>query len=102
MAEPHLEHQNVKIKQLIDDYRMGRIVIPEFQRDYVWKKGKAPSNPVPLLLRPQLRFARECEGRPVKSKTGTKTKPKTTADSRSYCIQGPLLILLRPRQAPRR
>ena len=42
MPEPHLEHQNVKIKQLIDDYRMGRIVIPEFQRDYVWKKSKAP------------------------------------------------------------
>src|ERR1017187_8452689 len=42
MAEPHLEHQNVKIKQLIDDYRMGRIVIPEFQREYVWKRSKAP------------------------------------------------------------
>jgi hypothetical protein len=42
MTEPRLEHQNVKIKQLIDDYRMGRIVIPEFQRDYVWKKSKAP------------------------------------------------------------
>jgi hypothetical protein len=42
MAEPHLEHQSVKIKQLIEDYRMGHIVIPEFQRDYVWKKNKAP------------------------------------------------------------
>jgi hypothetical protein len=42
MAEPHLEHQNVKIKQLIDDYRMGRVVIPEFQREYVWKRSKAP------------------------------------------------------------
>jgi uncharacterized protein with ParB-like and HNH nuclease domain len=42
MPEPHLEHQNVKVRQLIDDYRMGRIVIPEFQRDYVWKKSKAP------------------------------------------------------------
>src|SRR5713226_8619957 len=42
MTEPHLEHQNIKIKQLIDDYRMGRIVIPEFQREYVWKKSKAP------------------------------------------------------------
>jgi hypothetical protein len=42
MTEPRLEHQNVKIKQLIDDYRSGRIVIPEFQRDYVWKKSKAP------------------------------------------------------------
>ena len=42
MAEPRLEHQNIKIKQLIEDYRMGRIVIPEFQREYVWKKSKAP------------------------------------------------------------
>ena len=42
MPEPRLEHQNVKVRQLIDDYRSGRIVIPEFQRDYVWKKSKAP------------------------------------------------------------
>lgn len=42
MSEPRLEHQKVKVKQLIDDYRSGRIVIPEFQRDYVWKKSKAP------------------------------------------------------------
>jgi hypothetical protein len=42
MAQPRLEHQNVKVKQLIDDYRSGRIVIPEFQREYVWKKSKAP------------------------------------------------------------
>jgi hypothetical protein len=42
MAEPRLEHQTIKIKQLIEDYRMGRVVIPEFQREYVWKKNKAP------------------------------------------------------------
>ncbi len=42
MSEPRLEHQTVKVKQLIDDYRSGCIVIPEFQRDYVWKKSKAP------------------------------------------------------------
>jgi hypothetical protein len=41
-TEPRLEHQTVKVRQLIDDYRLGRIVIPEFQRDYVWKKSKAP------------------------------------------------------------
>ena len=41
-TEPRLEHQTVKVKQLIDDYRFGRVVIPEFQRDYVWKKSKAP------------------------------------------------------------
>lgn len=42
MTEARLECQNIKVKQLIDDYRSGRIVIPEFQRDYVWKKSKAP------------------------------------------------------------
>jgi len=41
-TEPRLEHQTVKVKQLIDDYRLGRLVIPEFQREYVWKKSKAP------------------------------------------------------------
>src|SRR6266478_6388811 len=42
MTEPRLEHQVVKIKQLVEDYRAGRIVIPEFQREYVWKKSRAP------------------------------------------------------------
>ncbi len=41
-TEPRLEHQNYKIKQLVEDYRTGRIVIPEFQREYVWRRGKAP------------------------------------------------------------
>lgn len=42
MPEARLENQVIKVKQLIDDYRLGRIVIPEFQRDYVWRRGKAP------------------------------------------------------------
>ncbi|MGD9646530.1 MAG: DUF262 domain-containing protein [Pirellulales bacterium] len=42
MTESRLEHQTVKVRDLVEDYRMGRIVIPEFQRDYVWKKSKAP------------------------------------------------------------
>lgn len=42
VTEPRLEHQTIKIRQLIDDYRGGRIVIPEFQREYVWRRGKAP------------------------------------------------------------
>ncbi len=40
-SEPHLEHQTLPIKQLVEDYRTGRIVIPEFQREYVWRPGKA-------------------------------------------------------------
>jgi hypothetical protein len=42
MPEARLELQTVKAKQLVDEYRSGRIVIPEFQREYVWKKNKAP------------------------------------------------------------
>jgi hypothetical protein len=42
MTEPHLKLENVKVKQLVADYRSGLIVIPEFQRDYVWRKSKAP------------------------------------------------------------
>lgn len=40
--QPRLEHQTIKIKQLVDDYRAGRTVIPEFQREYVWKPKRAP------------------------------------------------------------
>ncbi len=40
--EPSLKPENIKIKQLVSDYRIGRIVIPEFQRQYVWKPAKAP------------------------------------------------------------
>ena len=41
-TEPRLEHQTFKVRQLVEDYRAGRIVIPEFQREYVWKRSKAP------------------------------------------------------------
>lgn len=40
--EPRLEHKTVKVKQLVESYRGGRIVIPEFQREYVWRRSKAP------------------------------------------------------------
>jgi hypothetical protein len=42
MIESRLAHNTTTVKQLIDDYRAGRIVIPEFQREYVWRRGKAP------------------------------------------------------------
>jgi len=42
MSEDHLKHETIKVKQLVTDYGSGHIVIPEFQRDYVWKKSKAP------------------------------------------------------------
>ncbi len=42
MTQPHLKLENIKVKQLIGDYRAGHIVIPEFQREYVWRKSKAP------------------------------------------------------------
>jgi hypothetical protein len=42
MLEPQLEHSVIKIRQLIENYRAGQIVIPEFQREYVWKPNRAP------------------------------------------------------------
>jgi hypothetical protein len=41
-SEPRLEHQTFTIRQLVEDYRAGKIVIPEFQREYVWQRSKAP------------------------------------------------------------
>lgn len=38
-----LEHKTYSIDELIHNYRQGRLVIPEFQRDYVWKPGRAPT-----------------------------------------------------------
>ena len=40
--EASLDIRTLKIKQIIDDYRGGRLVVPEFQREYVWKKSRAP------------------------------------------------------------
>ena len=37
-----LKIEPTKIRELVEDYRSGRLVIPEFQRDYVWHKKKAP------------------------------------------------------------
>ena len=42
MAESRLEIQSVKIRDIVDDYRGGRLVVPEFQREYVWKPSRAP------------------------------------------------------------
>jgi hypothetical protein len=38
MIESRLEHNQLKIRQLIEQYRGGKIVIPEFQREYVCSK----------------------------------------------------------------
>jgi hypothetical protein len=42
MTTPSLKTETIKVGQLVADYRTGRIVIPEFQRDYVWRKNRAP------------------------------------------------------------
>jgi hypothetical protein len=42
MSDPILKPDTIKVKQLVEDYQAGRIVIPEFQREYVWKPSKAP------------------------------------------------------------
>jgi hypothetical protein len=42
MPTPTLKNEQVKVGKLVADYRAGRIVIPEFQRDYVWRTNRAP------------------------------------------------------------
>jgi len=42
VTAPSLKNTRSTIGQLVSDYRAGRLVIPEFQRDYVWRKPKAP------------------------------------------------------------
>lgn len=42
MPDPRLELQPVKVRDLVADYRAGKLVIPEFQREYVWRKNRAP------------------------------------------------------------
>lgn len=42
MIQAQLKLETVKVKQLVANYRSGHIVIPEFQREYVWKKSRAP------------------------------------------------------------
>jgi hypothetical protein len=42
MVDATLKPETIKVSQLVEDYRSGRIVIPEFQREYVWKPSKAP------------------------------------------------------------
>ena len=42
MSDGILKSETIKVKQLVEEYRSGRIVIPEFQREYVWKPSKAP------------------------------------------------------------
>jgi len=42
MQTARLEIERLKVRQVVDDYRGGRLVIPEFQREYVWKPSRAP------------------------------------------------------------
>lgn len=37
MEGARLEIKNLKVKDVVEDYRSGRLVVPEFQREYVWK-----------------------------------------------------------------
>ena len=42
LNEPILKIETLKVRNLIDDYRSGLLVIPEFPREYVWKTNHAP------------------------------------------------------------
>jgi hypothetical protein len=37
----NLKHEVKSIRSLIEDFRAGRILVPEFQREYVWTPSKA-------------------------------------------------------------
>ena len=43
MNEPILKIETIKVCNLIDDYRSGLIVIPEFPREHVWTANRAPA-----------------------------------------------------------
>jgi hypothetical protein len=42
MADARLEIHRLPVRQVVEDYRGGRLVVPEFQREYVWKPKRAP------------------------------------------------------------
>ncbi len=42
-VQTQLKHEKVSVRELVKDFRDGRLLVPEFQREYVWRKGKAPS-----------------------------------------------------------
>ena len=64
MIRPHLKLETVKIKLLVINYRAGQIVIPEFQREYVWKKSKAPK----LINSLYRGFPISCSGKVLKKR----------------------------------
>ena len=37
-----LRNENRRVREIVEDFRHGRMAVPEFQRDYVWKPSKAP------------------------------------------------------------
>ena len=41
-SKSRLDIQQLKAKELVRSYRSGQLIVPEFQRDYVWKANRAP------------------------------------------------------------
>ncbi|HUC36933.1 MAG TPA: DUF262 domain-containing protein [Acidimicrobiales bacterium] len=97
MATPTLKIDTVKVRQLIADYRAGRIVIPEFQRDYVWHKSRAPrlldslyrSFPISTLL-----YWRSADGARAR-----RTAPKPAAGQMHWLIDGQQRVMTLSRVA---
>jgi hypothetical protein len=58
MQQSQLKQERVSVREIVKDFREGRLLVPEFQREYVWRKGKAPklieslyrAYPISLLL----------------------------------------------------
>src|ERR1017187_4643967 len=82
---------NVKLSKSdsSEEYRAGRIVIPEFQREYVWRKSKAPrlidslyrGFPISSLLLWQ--SAEEARHRPFSAPFSALTSPRPSAANAS-------------------
>jgi hypothetical protein len=37
-----LKHETMRVRDIVKHFRDGRLLVPEFQRDYVWGRNRAP------------------------------------------------------------
>ena len=42
-SQSRLETRSIKVRDVIKQFNRMEIAVPEFQRGYVWKSGRAPS-----------------------------------------------------------
>jgi hypothetical protein len=42
ISKTQLKHEATAVRSIIKEFREGKLVVPEFQRDYVWRPSRAP------------------------------------------------------------